>query len=135
MVVSRKPSEGRTHVSALIKGATRVRPYKTMSRYIQDITYIMGVKPRLARLTLASAKFSLIRRPEPGGAMGRRASSRCSLVGLAAGQGEIKTGPAVDLAFGPDAAAVTLDDALHQGQPHPGAFKFLIAVQPLKHPE
>ena len=30
---------------------------------------------------------------------------------------------------------VMLDDALYQGQPHPGAFKFFITVQPLKHPE
>jgi hypothetical protein len=73
--------------------------------------------------------------PNPAGQWERRASSRCSLAGRAAGQGERETGPAVDLAFGPDAAAVALDNALHQGQPHPGAFKFLVAVQPLKHPE
>ena len=53
--------------------------------------------------------------------------------GLGQREGEGRT--PLHLSFGPDAAAVTLNDALHQGQPHPGAFKFLLPVQPLKHPE
>src|SRR5438552_12262813 len=37
--------------------------------------------------------------------------------------------------FGPNAAAMTVDDALHGGQPHAGAFVVLGAVQALEDPE
>lgn len=36
------------------------------------------------------------------------------------------------LAFGPDPAAVALDDALRRGQAHAGASKFRAGMQPLE---
>jgi hypothetical protein len=47
-------------------------------------------------------------------------------------QGEGKRCSPVDLGFGPYASAVLSDDALHRGEPHPGAFKLFVAVKPLK---
>ena len=44
-------------------------------------------------------------------------------------------GTPIGLAFAPDAALVTMQDALTQGQPNPGAFKLILAMQPLEHPE
>jgi hypothetical protein len=122
-------------VSALIVGAHAGAP---LQNYVKvdpgHNLYIMGVKPAAGKVHLGHRR-TLIARPISPGVGGRRVASRCCLADRALRQGEIKTGPAVDLAFGPDAAAVTLDNALHQGQPYAGAFKFLIAVQPLKHPE
>ena len=43
--------------------------------------------------------------------------------------------PLPDLAFSPDASAMTGDDAMHDGQTDAGAFELVVAVQPLKHAE
>src|ERR1700693_610678 len=48
-------------------------------------------------------------------------------------QGEIKRRTLVDFRIDPDAAAVLLDDALHRGQPYPGAFKVFGTMKPLEH--
>src|SRR5688572_6950724 len=50
-------------------------------------------------------------------------------------QREIKGRALIDGRLSPDAAAVALDDPLHDGQPDAGAFIVLGAVQPLKHTE
>ena len=44
-------------------------------------------------------------------------------------------GALIDLAFGPDAAAVPVDDPLHQREPDPDAFVVLGVVKALEHTE
>src|SRR5881394_4631177 len=51
------------------------------------------------------------------------------------GESEEERGAAVHFAVRPDAAAVPLDDALRQGQPHAGALEFVRPMEPLKHAE
>jgi hypothetical protein len=51
------------------------------------------------------------------------------------GQGEIKGRALVNFSFGPQTAAVALDDTLGQGQAYAGAIKILDGMQPLKDPE
>src|SRR6266403_4010087 len=51
------------------------------------------------------------------------------------GQGEIKRGSFVHLSLRPDATAVTLNDALNDGQADAGAFEVLHSMQPLKDAE
>jgi hypothetical protein len=48
---------------------------------------------------------------------------------------EIKRRAAIDRGFGPDTAAVTLDDALDDRQADTGACEILCAMQALKHVE
>src|SRR2546427_10044614 len=50
-------------------------------------------------------------------------------------QGEVERRPLVLPAFAPDASAVTVDDALHQRQPHAGPLEVGCRVQALKHTE
>lgn len=51
------------------------------------------------------------------------------------GQGEKKRRASIGFAFGPDAPAVTVDDALHVGQADAGTGKFTDRMQALKGPE
>ncbi len=51
------------------------------------------------------------------------------------GESKIESGAFADLALGPDATAMALDDALDNGQTHAGAFVALAAVQALKRAE
>src|ERR1700733_11043012 len=48
-------------------------------------------------------------------------------------QAEVKCRSLVDLSVSPNAPSVLSDDALHRGEPHASAFKFLVVVKPLKH--
>src|SRR5581483_8104644 len=64
-----------------------------------------------------------------------KADARCRSRSRAGGHGEIEDRALIDLRLGPDAPAVTRDDALDDGQAHAGAFELLIAVEPLKDPE
>src|SRR5207244_12907321 len=41
----------------------------------------------------------------------------------------------IGFCFRPDASPVSVEDALDQGQAHPGSFKFILAVQPLEDTE
>src|SRR5438105_8426440 len=59
---------------------------------------------------------------------------QCALVRLPS-QCEIERCTLVRSRFGPDAAAVTLHDALHERQSNAGAFVILGAVEPLKYAE
>jgi hypothetical protein len=54
------------------------------------------------------------------------------MVLLTSFQCEIKCGPLPFPPFRPNAAAVSLDDTLHDRQTHPGALEFLGPMQPLK---
>src|SRR5882672_5774556 len=53
----------------------------------------------------------------------------------AAPQGEVENGAVAHLALGPDAPAVTVDDALHRREPDPGSRVVAHRVQSLKSPE
>src|ERR1700693_5814144 len=50
-------------------------------------------------------------------------------------QSEIECGAFIQFRFGPDPAAVLVNDPLHCGQPDAGAFEVLPAVQTLEDPE
>src|SRR5438093_9370425 len=54
---------------------------------------------------------------------------------LASPEGEAERRPFVRLRLGPDAAAVPVDDPLHDGQADAGALVVLGVVQPLEHAE
>lgn len=47
-------------------------------------------------------------------------------------QRKVECGPFIQFRFGPDAAAVSLDDSTYGRQPHSCAFKLLLAVEALK---
>jgi hypothetical protein len=48
-------------------------------------------------------------------------------------QGEIERGAVMGFGFGPDFAAVPLDNAMNNGQPHAGPLKLIGPVQALEH--
>src|SRR6202022_1785057 len=48
-------------------------------------------------------------------------------------QREIKGGAALQRSLRPDAAAMAMDDPLHNGQSNAGSFEFIGAMQPLEH--
>src|ERR1043166_166543 len=58
-----------------------------------------------------------------------------SLMKFSFTQGEIKRGAVVHLRFGPNPAAVSMHDAVHNGQSHTGALKLVGGVQPLENAE
>ena len=58
-----------------------------------------------------------------------------NLVESPSSDGEIKRCAFFRLALRPDATAVAVNDALHDGQAHARAFKLLRAVQPLENTE
>src|SRR6266513_2331871 len=53
----------------------------------------------------------------------------------ASSQREVERRTLFDGAFGPDPAAMPVDDAAHGGEPNPGAFEFRRRMEPLKHAE
>src|SRR4051812_32138266 len=60
--------------------------------------------------------------------------SNSSIAG-APGQGEVERGAGAGLTFGPHAAAVAGDDAVHERESYAGAGKIGLVVQPLEHAE
>src|SRR5262245_28140004 len=47
-------------------------------------------------------------------------------------EGEVERRALIDVRLGPDAAAVSIDDALHYGQPDAGAVEFTVVVETLE---
>ena len=77
--------------------------------------------------------------PRPGTSRPRATPPRPRVRRLRAGgrapEGKEKGRALLDRGLGPDAPAVAVDDALHDGQPHTGALVLLGAVQPLEDAE
>src|ERR1035437_8433180 len=110
----------------------RVPYFPSQRRYASASTPSLTTVTRLARLLSASA--SSVNSASLGLSSASRICFSSAMVSLLfAWQREIERSALVDYSLGPDAAAMTGDNALNIGQANPGSLEFLLGMQALKY--